>query len=172
MRSLFSSETTGRPQPGWHTDSALPVAGREIVGPPSCGEGTAPETRMEPRCCTVDAHRLRSVFEIVSCLPRFTCKTPLYKVGPTRLELVASAMRRQRSGFLCVLTSRRIRVFKPNPKCFGESFFCCFHLSSNWVAARLLHQTKWDATSANRVQAKFAEFFFLGTSVHKPRCRS
>jgi hypothetical protein len=24
MRSLFSSETTGRPQPGWHTDSALP----------------------------------------------------------------------------------------------------------------------------------------------------
>jgi hypothetical protein len=76
-------------------------------------------------------------------------------VEPRGLEPLTSAVQRRRSAFLCLLTSRKFRISKPNRKYTRESLFCCFHLSSTWVAARLLHRTMWYSPSANRPSRKY-----------------
>jgi hypothetical protein len=116
-----------------------PLVGREIVGP----QAAAKARPRKPGWSHVAARLPRigsgacSRWSLAShVLP---AKCHFIRVDPTRLELVASAMRRLRSSFLCILTSRKFPISKPNLRCSGESLFCCFHLSSNWVAARLLH---------------------------------
>ena len=75
-------------------------------------------------CCT--KMRIRLERDVRS--PCFTCKFEEKKVDPRGLEPLASAMRGQQSCFLCVLTPRETRIFKPNPKRYGEALFLLFSL--------------------------------------------
>ena len=87
-------------------------------------------------------HRLYKSRVPVAPSPRLgvlPAKQHNFRVEPRGFESLTSAVQRQQRGFSCVLMSKEFRISKPYSKCLGESLFCCFHLSSNWVAARLLH---------------------------------
>jgi hypothetical protein len=53
----------------------------------------------------------------------YPAKSPFSRVGPTRLELVTSAMRRRSEGFVVVHYRSKNRLNKPNPEIFPSWLF-------------------------------------------------